>query len=369
MTSVKNNMSGYVRLNEPAYCPYCAELVSGKAVTLWDDRAYCRKCVEDVSSELYELVTNGGRLEETVEKSDVSISKFFKGAAMKFVVTAFLIFMLPFLLHAFLDDENAQLNILIGFLIFCSGFVIGYLLIKTKLELIRRSLPRTVTVESGELLVIRPQGETRFPLAECKWKFGGVDRDGITYFTGLQKGITINCADSFISCGHSPEMLKYWGAFLILAGVRRKSYWDALRIFLISVLGTLVGFLLGWGVGHLVALLTNNQIWIFSLGFLGAFDGFGTGFNYAYYTSYGAKAAHKRMNPGFLGGAFFIIGIKVGIIAGAPIALLCGGINGVLGVIVAWCCRSWIEKKEKQHDTEVRGLVQRELNEVSKNGP
>lgn len=354
-------------MNKPAYCPYCADPVSGEAVTLWDDRVYCRKCVEDVSPELFEFVSNGGRLEETVEKSDVSLKKYFKGAGKKTVAVAFIIFMLPFLLLAVLDQVNAKVDLLIGFLIFCGGFVIGYLLLKMKLELIRRSLPRTVAVESGELLVISPQDEIRFPLAECKWKFGGVDRDGITYFTGLQKGITINSAADFISCGHSPEMLKYWGAFLILAGVRRKSYWDALRILLISITGTLMGFLFGWGVGHLVALLTNNQIWILSLGFLGAFDGFGTGFNYAYYTSYGAKAAHKRMNPGFLGGAFFIIGIKVGMIAGAPIALLCGGINGVLGVIVAWCCRLWIENRGTQDNTEVTGLVQRKLIELCQN--
>lgn len=352
-------------LNESANCPCCTEPVSGEAVTLWDDRIYCRECVEEVSPALYEFVIKGGRLEETVEKSDVSISNFFNGAGVKYVITAFLIFMFPFLLNSFLDDENAQLNILIGFLVFCSGFVIGYILLKLLLSSYRRTLPRKVTVESGELLVIRPQGETRFPLAECKWKFGGVDRDGITYFTGLQKGITINCADYFISCGHLPEMLKYWGAFLILAGVRRKSYWAALRIFYLTVSGSLVGFLMGWGVGHLVALLTNNQIWIFSLGFLGAFDGFGTALNYAYYTSYGAQAAHKRMNPGFLGGAFSVIGFKVGIISGPPIALLCAAINGALGVIVAWLCRSWIEKVGRDREPEFAGLVRRELKELS----
>ncbi|QDU09414.1 hypothetical protein V202x_27890 [Gimesia aquarii] len=56
MTSVKNSMSGGVRLNKPAYCPYCADPVSGEAVTLWDDRVYCRKCVEDVSPELFEFI-------------------------------------------------------------------------------------------------------------------------------------------------------------------------------------------------------------------------------------------------------------------------------------------------------------------------
>ncbi|WP_144986714.1 hypothetical protein [Gimesia aquarii] len=358
-------MSGGVRLNKPAYCPYCADPVSGEAVTLWDDRVYCRKCVKDVSPELFEFVTNGGRLEETVEKSDISLKKYFKGAGKKTVAVAFIIFMLPFLVLANMDKVNAKIDLLIGCSFFCGGFVLGYIFLKLLLASHRRSLPRTVTVESGQLLVIRPQDEIRFPLAECKWKFGGIDRDGLTYFTGLQKGITINHSGAFISCGHSPEMLKYWGAFLILAGVRRKSYWDALRILLISIAGTLIGFLAGWCVGHIVALFTNDPLWPFAMQFLGTFDGFGTAFNYAYYTSYGAKAAHKRLHPGFLGGAFLIIGVKVCIFAGPLPALICGGINGVLGVIVAWCCRSWIENRELQGDTEVTGLVQRQLIELS----
>ncbi|QDV16920.1 hypothetical protein Pan153_15540 [Gimesia panareensis] len=347
-------------MNQRAACPYCGERVAEEAVMLWDGRTYCRGCVEAVSPALYEFARNGGELKEVVEKSDVSLKKYLRGAGYKTLIVTFVIFMLPFIVLAWLDEPNARFNLLFGVCFFWCGFLVSWLILKGFLMLTRSTLPRTVSVEQNQVVLSHAGDEKRIPLHECLWELKGTYRDNLTAFTGQRKGVVLLTSPGrCICCSHSREMVQYLGAFLILAGVRRKSYWNGLRVLLHSVIGLLIGLLLGYYTGRLVALQVNDPFWVFVLGFLGAVDGFGVGLNYALYSGYGRSAAWDRMHPLVWAGMFFTVGAKFLVMRGIGAMLLAGSINAILGVLAAWSIRRFLAKDDAAEDDALR--VRREL--------
>tara|TARA_R110000868_G_scaffold355182_2_gene616562 strand:+ start:49714 stop:50781 length:1068 start_codon:yes stop_codon:yes gene_type:complete len=350
-------------MNQTA-CPYCGESISDEdeAVTLWDDRQYCRRCVEEVSPDLYQYATGGGQLVDVVEKSDVSLKNYVRGAGYKTLVVAFLIFMSPVVVLAVLDPVNARFDLAFGFCFFWCGFLAGYLILKGLLLLERSYLPRRVAVEHNRLVITTSDKDTSYPLDECQWALKESYRDGLTAYTGLRKGILFSIPERYICVGHDPALLPHLGAFLLLAGVRRKSYWSGLRIFILTVLGMLIGFLLGYCLGQIVALLTKDQFWLIALGFLGTFDGGAIAFNYAYYISFGRTATHQRMSPLIWGGMFFVLGVKVFLVRGGWMVLLGSGVNAALGIFAAWSIRCYINRADDRES--IREHKRREFQEA-----
>lgn len=345
-----------------AACPYCGETVSDEAVMLWDDRRYCWRCVEEVSPDLYEYAAGGGQLVDVVEKSDVSLKNYVRGAGYKSLIVVFLFFMLPIVVTAAIDPVNARFYLLFVSCFFWVIFLVGYLILKGLFLLQRRYLPRRVTVKHNQLVITFSGKETSYPLDECRWGLKESYRDSLTTYTGLRKGIVFITPESYICVGHNPAMLPHLGAFLLLAGVRRKSYWTGLRILGLTVLGMLIGFLLGYCLGQMVALLTNDWSWVFALGFLGMIDGFGVAVNYAYYTSFGRTAAHQRMSPLIWGGMFFVVGFKIFIGRGGWVLLLGSGGNAALGILAAWSIRYYINRVD--HRDNIKEHRRRYLQEV-----
>lgn len=348
-----------------AACPYCGESISDEdeAVTLWDDRQYCRRCVEEVSPDLYQYAVDGGQLVDVVEKSDVSLKKYVRGAGgYKKLVAAFLVFMSPVVVLAVLDPVNARFDLVFGFCFFWCFFLAGYLILKGLVLLQRSYLPRRVAVEHNRLVITVSGKDTSYPLDECRWGLKESYRDGLTAYTGLKKGIVFSIPVRYICVGHDPALLPHLGAFLLLAGVRRKSNWSDLRIFILTVLGMLIGFLLGYCLGQIVVLLTNDRFWLFALGFLGTFNGGGIAFNYAYYSSFGRTATHQRMRPLVWGGMFFVVGVKIFLIRGGWMVLLGSGGNAALGILAAWSIRYYINRADDRQS--IREDRRRELQEV-----
>lgn len=351
-------------MNRRAVCPACGESVAEEAVTLWDGRTYCRGCVEAVSPALYEFAKNGGELKEVVEKSDVSLKKYLRGAGYKTLIVTFMIFMIPIVVLAWMDRPNARFDLLFGVCFFWCGLLLGYFVLKSFLMLTRSTLPRTVSVEQNQVVLSHAGKEQRIPLNECLWELKGNYRDNLTAFTGQRKGVVLLTSPGrCICCSHSREMVQHLGAFLILAGVRRKSCWNGLRVLLHSVIGLLIGLLLGYYTGRLVALQVNDPFWVFVLGFLGAVDGFGVGLNYALYTGYGRTAAWDRMHPLVWAGIFFTLGAKFLVMRGIGAMLLAGSINATLGVLAAWSIRRFLTKNDtaEEDKTRVRLELQKAL--------
>ncbi|QDU49812.1 hypothetical protein [Gimesia panareensis] len=350
-------------MNQRAACPYCGECVAEEAVTLWDGRTYCRSCVEAVSPALYEFARNGGELKEVVEKSDVSLKKYLRGAGYKTLIVTFMIFMIPIVVLAWTDRPNARFDLLFGVCFFWCGFLVSWLILKGFLMLTRSTLPRTVSVEQNQVVLSHAGDEKRIPLHECLWELKGTYRDNLTAFTGQRKGVVLLTSPGrCICCSHSREMVQHLGAFLILAGVRRKSYWNGLRVLLHSVIGILIGLLLGYYTGRLVALQVNDPFWVFALGFLGAIDGFAVGLNYALYTGYGRTAALDRMHPLVWGGMFFLLGVKCTVSRGMGPMLLGSCINAALGVLAAWAIRRFLARGDAAEEDKAR--LKRDLEKV-----
>ncbi len=343
-------------MNQRAVCPYCGERVAEEAVRLWDGRTYCRSCVEVVSPELYQFAIEGGELVDVLDESDVSIKNFFEGAGYKTLIVMFFIFMLPFVLMSMGDQDNGKFNVLIGFCLFWSGLLVGWSILKGLLRMTRRSLPRTVSVAQGELRITTLRNVEVFPLEECHWKYGWTMYDPHAKFAGLMKAIMIETAESRFSCGYSIRMRKYWRAFLLLGGIRHKSYRFYLRTLLITVAGLLGGLLLGYCAGDIVARATNEVRWRGLLSFLGLFDCGGIAFNYAYYTGYGRTAAHQRMSPLIWGSIYFIGGLKIFFIGGLEMKLLASSLNAVAGALVAWSFRRFLTKNDTADDDNTRVL-------------
>ena len=246
-------------MSEPVYCPYCADPISGEAVTLWDDRVYCRKCVEDVSSEFYHFVIDGGRLVDVVAKYDVSVLRYVVNYGRKLLTFLFLLFLVLYLLFVFAG--KADLAEFISVFIFFSSGCIVILLLKTLIGMpfLRANLPRTVSVNKKQLVIQTTQKVQEVPLSECNWFFGSTFGDELCMLTGLHQGIVILTPEKCIACGHSPEMLDHWNSFLTLSGIpcnAPPSHW---KVPILSGLGAIVGTLTGAAVGYTLSLITSHE--------------------------------------------------------------------------------------------------------------
>ena len=341
-------------MSEPVYCPYCADPISGEAVTLWDDRVYCRKCVEDVSSEFYHFVIDGGRLVDVVAKYDVSVLRYVVNYGRKLLTFLFLLFLVLYLLFVFAG--KADLAEFISVFIFFSSGCIVILLLKTLIGMpfLRANLPRTVSVNKKQLVIQTTQKVQEVPLSECNWFFGSTFGDELCMLTGLHQGIVILTPEKCIACGHSPEMLDHWNSFLTLSGIpcnAPPSHW---KVPILSGLGAIVGTLTGAAVGYTLSLITSHEKWIPVSILLGVCEGILITFFYAIYKYDNYESTKQEIKKVFRSGLldvmFFVVAFIIGglAIGGLQEGLLCGSINAVIVFLTLWFYRSRIRADELQ---------------------
>ena len=337
-------------MNELTHCPYCSYPVSGESVTLWDARTYCRKCVEEVSPALYDFATTGGQLHDSLDRNDIGAHHYISFIGKWYLVAVMLIFGLPFGL-LFLAGKADVLGLVFVLAFFGGGGMI-FLSLQSLLGVVvlRSRLPRKLAVENGQLIIATPKDEKSVPITDCKWYFGSTATDQPCMFTRLRRGVVIQTPESQIGVGHDHDMLEHWRAFLSLTRISENPPRGCLRLIGIAGTGMILGLLVGSGIGYIVSIITNNNVWTPALGFMGVIEGAAVALIYASCTSDGAVAARKRLHPALVGLAFFVIGIKFGVIGGLPGALVCGTINSVFGALVAWFCRATINAAEMEHE-------------------
>ncbi|QDT42187.1 hypothetical protein Pan241w_22680 [Gimesia alba] len=353
-------------MTQRACCPYCGERVSDKAVRLWDGRRYCRSCIKSVSPELYEFARNGGQLVDVVKASDVRSLLYLINFGKLLLVFTFLFCFLFWGLLTLIGvgKEEDPISPWTLFAFFGGGGLILVLLKSLILKIIKHfHLPRILKFKKGELIVRYGKKQKRFPLEKCKWYVGTTTLcDLICLYTGLRQGIVFQTPDGFFSCGHSPETLKHWYAFLRLMRMPRLPVPRSVFYIPYGSLGMVVGTLVGFGLGHIVAMMTGQERWIPGCLLLGAFEGGLIASMYVYYSHYACQNAYQRFQPAIWGLLFFIMGATTGFIGGNPAALFTGSLNGMIGAVVAWYLlaqRSELSSEEKEKE-----LRQGELKEV-----
>ncbi|MCR9118623.1 MAG: hypothetical protein NXI22_16935 [bacterium] len=322
-------------------------------MTLWDARTYCRKCVEEVSPALYDFASAGGELSDVLNKGDISAFRFIASIGKWYLLSVLLIFGVPFLLLYLAG--NGDLWGVVFVLAFFGGGGMIFLSIVTLLAIIwvRSDLPRKLSVEDGHLIITTPNDRQTVPITDCKWFLDSTSADAQCMFTGLRRGVVIQTPDSWFAVGHEHTKLEHWQSFLSVGRITRYTKRGCLTPIAIAGAGLLFGLLAGCGIGYLVSTITNHSVWPFALGFLGAIEGAMVALMFLYCTTEGAVAARSRLNPFIVGLMFFVLGFKFGLIGGWPGALVCGGINSVFGVFVAWLCRAKIDaaELERQHSS------------------
>ncbi|WP_299460967.1 hypothetical protein [uncultured Gimesia sp.] len=326
----------------PAVCPSCKEPILGEAVRLWNGRRFCRSCVESVSPELFEFARSGGQLVDVVQVSDVRSLLFLVNFGKMFLVFTFLFCFLFWGLLALIGIGNEEdlLSPWTLFAVFGGGGLILILLKSLILNLIKRfHFPRMISFKTGHLIVRYASQQKHFPLEKCKWYVGStILSDLICLSTDLRQGIVFQTPEGLFACGHSPETLKHWYAFLILARIPHVPAPRSLLYIPYGSLGMVVGTLAGFGIGHVVAMITSQERWIPGFVLLGEFEGAIIASMYVYYSRYSSRNAYQRFQPVIWGLLFFVFGAITGLIEGESGALVVGSLNGVIGAIVAWYC-------------------------------
>jgi hypothetical protein len=305
-------------------------------VTLWDGRGYCRKCVDEVSPKLWEFATAGSRLEETVTRGDIRAFRYVLFMGKWWLIAVTLIFGLLSGLLLLAGRADAWVAPLLW--AFCAAFGLVFLLLQSVLGVVvfRFRLPRTISVENGELRIVTPKEEKSLPLTACRWYLGSTAVDPLCLFTGLRHGIVIQTPESQLACGHSEEMLGHWRAFLSLTRTPQNTPFGCLKLLGIVGVGMIIGGLLGSGLGYIVSSVMRDARWTPTLGFIAVLDGAFAALINAASTAEGSKAARKRLHPANIGFRFFALGMMIGWTRGLLSGLVCGAINGVFGALLAW---------------------------------
>jgi len=313
---------------------------------LWDGRKYCRRCVEEVSPDLYRLAVRGAPLEETVAREDVRAINFLAWGSKPVLLIMWLIFVVPFALAVLAGQ--AELLLLVAVAVVVSGFVILILSLQSVVGVykFRSYLPRTVSIRHGELCIVTPEWSATFKLTDCRWYVGNADVDNLCMFSGLRRGVVIQTPEAPVACGHSAAALEHWSAFLTLAQIPQHPPHGCLPMIAFAVVGALVGGFLGAAVGYAAAAFTNNANWPLALGLLGLLEGAVVALLYANCTAEGPLATRRRLHPLLGATIFFVAALKFGV-GGWTNALVCGGVNAVLGALVFWHCRTRLDAAEK----------------------
>lgn len=356
---------------ESDHCYFCSAPISSETVKLWDDQVYCRKCVEGVSPEFYHFVFGGGRLEDVVNKYDVSALRYVVNLGRMVLTFLLLLFLVIYLLFAFAGKAEIAECILV-FAVFSSG-CIALLILRALIGMpfLRANLPRAVSVNKGFLVIQTTQKVLEVPLSECNWFLGSTFDDELCILTGLRQGIVILTPGKRIACGHSPEMLDHWYSFLTLSGIPRNAPPCHWKVLILSALGAIVGIITGAAVGYSLSLVTSNEKWIPVFLLLGVFEGVCIAFFYAIYKCDIYQFTRQEIAKIFRSGLLHVIFLVVAFIIGSLVigdlqgGFLCGSINAVIIFLTLWFCRSQIRADETQHKVEEQ--VQREQKEVIEN--
>jgi len=309
--------------------------------------------VENASPKLLEIVSSGGRLEDMVSPEDVRAWTYLSYVGKPVLLVIGLVFGLPLAIAIWSGDANTIQLIAALLLLFGGGFVLLLSLQAWVTASQHRSrLPRTVKVEAGQLEIAAPERTETAELKDCTWYYGKTFVDEVCLYSGLRQGVVIHTPETTIGCGHSPEVLECWQAFLTLARVPQNPPLGCLRGFAITMAGVGVGLFAGIAIGALVWTFTRHPAAVFAIGFLGFLDGgFATGV-YCSATSEGWRAARKRLSPMVLGLAFAVVGANFGNIFGIPGLIIFAIANGGIGVIVGWACRTRIRAAQLDREAE-----------------
>ncbi|MCA9022158.1 MAG: hypothetical protein KDA74_18545, partial [Planctomycetaceae bacterium] len=175
----------------------------------------------------------------------------------------------------------------------------------------------------------------------------------ICLFTGLQRGIIIQTSDRLIACGHSPGMLNHWLAFLILARVPQLPAPRSLNYIPYGIQGLIIGVPMGYVLGYVVAMMTDQERWIPGLLLLGAMDSLIIAVLYIYRNRFASQDDSRPFPVMFWALLFSVLGAMIGLIWEINGAILTGSLNALIGLYAASGIHSRIPELTKEASIEV----------------
>ena len=335
-------------VNERTACPYCSYPVAEEHVTMWDGRPYCRKCVEEVSPSLLRFYSEGKKLQDILDRSDISVLNYLNYIGKLYLLSVIMIFGLPGVLLVLLGKIELRGLLFVLGIFGVGGTVFMALQAILGAWLQRFHLPEEVRIENGFFLITSRKKQESVPLKDCKWYYGSTSADQTSHTTTLRKGVVIQTPDTKLAVGYDRDVLDHWRAFLTLTRLPQNPPPKYFRLTFLGLVGAAIGLVIGCSVGYLVDSITNENIWGPALGFLGLVDGAAAVVLYDTCTSEGIKAAKARTHPALLGLMFFALGVKLG--PDLPSAFVCASVNSALGITLGWLCRMRIHAAQMDEE-------------------
>lgn len=316
-------------MKEVNTCHSCKKPVAANAVVLWDDRRYCRSCVANTSTALLAFVDGGGSLHDTLNRSDIK-ARHFMSSTGKWVLIVFWPVLAAACFETFRQQNGDPVVAILVLAVLCAGTLVFVCLAAVFYAFsVRCSLPRTVVVAGGNLIVTGRGMEETIPLTECQWYFGATSSDGWSMCTTLRKGVVFRTPDEHFAVGYQSECREHWPAFLVLAKISESPPKGWLWYLAVSSAGGSAGCLVGCVIGYVVSIVTNVQSWIATVGIAGTFDGIVAA---VLFKLLEAGTLYRPPHPAAVAGAFFLLATKFAPRGNLSGLIIFGLANALLGL-------------------------------------
>lgn len=308
-------------------CRSCARQIDdAHIVRLQDGHIYCVSCIRGTFGD----ARMPDMLSETLTVDQLITStawiKSLAGSAL-FILSLFII---PLLL------AGLPAVSVLGCTVPLIAVVTALLGIRANLEAsqLKARLPRTVTIDSGKVIVTRPGKTSSVPLADCRWFVGSTKQDEAGSYLAGVPSVVLQTPEERIACGLTAEQRKQWGAFLALAHVPRIIPLRAARLLICCVVGLAVGAGLGMCIGVLVDTIIVGQgfLWTVALSFLGACDGLASALLLATWSD-ATDQIKSSFTPWLPAIGFAAMGFMVAGVGHWGDRLVCGVVNGWIGFV------------------------------------
>jgi hypothetical protein len=334
-------------------CHYCSRPINiGIPLVLWDGETYCSPCVDAVDPGLTEYARTHSELIETLTAENLQrwrILAFPLGirGTLGCFGTLFMALAL-FAIFAIARGETPGCCCgfcFLGFSLFV--WALAVFIAEDDFYVAIESLPRTVRISDGELVVETNHELLSITLARCDWFPSNTDLLRETVFLPRSPAIIVYHPKSgYLAIGLTPEMYRVWYAFLTLSGIRNRGRFPWGRLLLGWLVGLPTGFGLGIGLGRFLKNVTGDDLLPLAFGLLGTLDGFCIPIFIVltrWFGEVGAKQMGNRWkSAGRFALAFGMLGLFVAGGRGVGLGRLPGitaiMVNTCIGFLVGWWC-------------------------------
>lgn len=348
-------------------CPRCRGILNDtSSVTLEDGRSYCGSCIEEVGLSEFAAANQSIREDYRIGLAKGLWLGLYTGFVLTTVIAAGLFAMFLMLNVAFmmggLKPNAAQPGELTRILrVFAFFFMVSYVFVGVigfPMGLFGTlfALRRTIQVSDGQISYDAGLRHVVLPLSDCHWQISSTCIDAYTIVSLRRPSIIVKSSKGFIVCGFTPDSLRLWKGYLLLAVGPATPKHNWLKHWKVAVFHVVFATTLGWLIGRLLQSITGHPMWPSAVMFLGTLDGL---INSVLVLLRGHPRTKNAavINPWICSLTFAAIGGKVGVAAGLPGLIGCMIGNGVLGWLFGRAVQQQVVHDAANQIDEERGEI------------